>query len=159
MWQVQTYAWLRSKQPDSQPVAAGILFYVNELTPGREEMTCLKQGIRNGTTDVLPEPDSADEQIIRLWRPGNDTDQLSLPFRLQRAIRVVPVTQESISFALAQFDDVVRQAEEDVVAEAGAGSILGTWQPTCDDEGTCVACDFRWFCPDPAGGRPQATAP
>jgi hypothetical protein len=159
MWQVQTYAWLRRQQPDSLAVAAGILFYVNELTPGTEEMICLKQGIRNGTTDVVPERGSADEQIVRLWRPGNDTDQLSLPFRLRRAIRVVPVTEDSIAFALAQFDNVVRQAEEDVVAEANVGSILNTWAASCNDEGTCVACDFRWFCPDPAGGRPQATAP
>jgi hypothetical protein len=159
MWQVQTYAWLRSRQPDALPVAAGILVYVNELTPGTEEMVRLKKGIRDRATDVVPEPTSEDERIVRLWRPGNTTDQLSLSFRLRRTIRVVPVTQESIVFALGQFDNVVRQAEEDIVAEAQAGSILDTWAPSCEDEGTCVACDFRWFCPDPAGGRPQATAP
>jgi hypothetical protein len=159
MWQIQTYAWLRSRQPDALSVGAGILFYVNELTPGAEEMRSLKKGIRDGTTDVLPAQNSTDEQLVRLWRPGNDTNQLSLSFRLRRAIRIVPVTQDSIAVALEQFDNVVRQAEEDVVAEANTGNILDTWQPTCTDEGTCVACDFRWFCPNPAGGRPQAKAP
>lgn len=146
MWQLQTYAWLRSKQPDALPVAAGILIYVNELTPGSREMTVLKDGMRHGTTDVVPEPSSPDDQIVRLWRSGNNTDQLSMDFRLKRAIRVIPITEESIADALAQFDDVVRQAEENIANEAIAGNILETW--TADgDEASCDACDFRWFCP------------
>lgn len=150
-WQIQTYAWLRQRQPDALPVAAGILIYVNELTPGAAEMIALKQGIRDGTTDVLPQPGSADEQIVRMWRSGNSTDQLSLAFRLRRAIRVIPITQQSTQESLAAFDDVVRRAEEDIVAEAQAGSILDTWAHNGDDS-TCDACDFRWFCPNPSLG-------
>lgn len=159
MWQIQTYAWLRERQPDSLSVAAGILIYVNELTPGAAEMVSLKQGIRDGTTDVLPEPGSADEQIVRLWRPGNSTGQLSLAFRLRRAIRVIPITQQSTQQSLAAFDDVVRRAEEDIVAEAQAASILDTWSHNGDDP-TCDACDFRWFCPKFEDGRgPAVEAP
>ena len=150
-WQVQTYAWLRSRQPDSLPVAAGILIYVNELTPGDKEMQNLRKGIAEGTTDVLPVPDSSDEQIIRMWRPGLDTEQLSLEFRLRRAIRVVPITSESTQSALAAFDDVVRRAEENIIEEASIGDILTAWHPQCDDQDTCSACDFRYFCPRPAG--------
>jgi CRISPR/Cas system-associated exonuclease Cas4 (RecB family) len=150
VWQVQTYAWLRSRQPDSLAVAAGILIYINELTPGIKEMANLKSGILGGTTDVLPEPGSNDEQIIRMWRPGNDTDQLSLRFRLQRAIHVIPVTADSTQRALQAFDDVVRCAEEDIIEEARLGNLLNAWSPQCDDEDTCSACDFRHFCPRPA---------
>lgn len=150
-WQLQTYAWLRSRQPDALPVAAGILIYINELTPGTKEMQGLKSGIANGTTDILPEPGSLDEQLVRMWRPGNDTDQLSLNFRLRRAIRVVPITLESIQTALAEFDDIVRRAETDIVQESYSGNIVEAWYPTCEDEDTCVACDFRHFCPKPAG--------
>ena len=159
MWQIQTYAWLRGRQPDALPVASGILIYVNELTPGAAEMTALKQGIRDGTTDVLPQAGSADEQIVRMWRSGNSTDQLSLAFRLQRAIRVIPITQQSTQESLAAFDDVVRRAEENIVAEAHAGSILNTWAHDGDDS-TCAACDFRWFCPKYADGQgPEVIAP
>lgn len=150
-WQVQTYAWLRSKQPDSLPVAAGILIYINELTPGAKEMENLKRCISRGLTDVLPEPGSNDEQIIRMWRPGNDTEQLSLRFRLQRAIRVIPVTADSTHRALMAFDNVVRRAEEDIIEEARIGNLLNAWRPHCDDPDTCSACDFRHFCPRPAG--------
>lgn len=152
-WQVQTYAWLRSRQPDSLPVAAGILIYINELTPGTKEMENLKNGILRNTNDVLPEPGSNDERIIRMWGPGNDTDQLSLRFRLQRAIRVIPVTTGSTQRALRAFDDVVRIAEERIIEEAQVGSIMQAWHPCCEDEDTCSACDFRHFCPRPAGVR------
>jgi PD-(D/E)XK nuclease superfamily protein len=150
-WQVQTYAWLRSRQPDSLPVAAGILIYINELTPGNKEMQNLRKGISEGTTDIVPSPGSTDEQLVRMWRPGNDAEQLSLEFRLRRAIRVVPVTVNSTLIALAEFDDVVRRAEEDIVEEANTGDILQAWSPQCEDEDTCSACDFRHFCPKPAG--------
>lgn len=150
-WQIQTYAWLRSRQADSLPVAAGILIYVNELTPGNKEMQNLQSGIKNGTTDVLPAPGSSDEQLIRMWRQGADTEQLSLEFRLRRAIRVVPVTTVSTQTALAEFDDVVRRAEENIITEALIGDILKAWSPQCRDEDTCSACDFRHFCPQPAG--------
>ena len=150
-WQIQTYAWLRERQPDSRSVPAGILVYINELTPGGEEMQALRRGLANGKTDVAPEVGSQDEQIIRLWRPGADAGQLSLDFRLRRAIRVIQISQTSVESALAAFDDVVRRSEEDVVSEALGLNILEAWAPNCADKGTCDACDFRYFCPCPAG--------
>ena len=160
-WQIQTYAWLRERQPDALPVAAGILIYVNELTPSTEEMAVLRKGLRECKTDVAPAPKSRDEQIVRMWRPGMDTSQLGLPFRLRRAIRVIPVSSSSIDSALHEFDQVVRRAEEDIIAEASNANILEAWSPNCRDEATCAACDFRHFCPKPAGvsDNYQITAP
>lgn len=154
-WQLHTYAWLRSRQPDAHLVAAGILIYINELTPGDAEMNNLKRGIADGTTDVLPVPNSSDEQIIRMWRPRASTEQLSFEFRLRRAIRVIPITPESRTAALAAFDNVVLQVEEDILREADSGDILHAWAPNCEDEASCVACDFRHFCPRPAGVGPE----
>lgn len=150
-WQVQTYAWLRSRQPDALPVAAGILIYINELTPGDKEMQGLKKGMADGTTDVVPDSGSRDEQLVRMWRLGNDTEQLSREFRLRRAIRVIPITDASTQAALVAFDEVVRRAEEDIVEEASVGNIPNAWFPQCGDEDTCAACDFLPFCPRPAG--------
>ena len=160
-WQIQTYAWLRERQPDALPVAAGILIYINELLPEDEEMRALQKGISDGATDEIPHPGSSDEQIVRMWRRGMAASQLSLPFRLRRAIRVIPVTRKSIGSALNEFDQVVRMAEEDIVAEATGSDILSAWFPNCNDEATCAACDFRHFCPRPAGSSPDyaITAP
>ena len=160
-WQIQTYAWLRQRQPDAFPVAAGILIYVNELTPSTEEMNALRKGLKEGTTEEGPSAKSRDEQIVRMWRPGMDTSQLSLGFRLRRAIRVIPVSASSMDSALHGFDQVVRKVEEDIIAEATNGNILQAWSPNCQDEATCAACDFRHFCPKPArvAADYQITAP
>ena len=160
-WQIQTYAWLRRRQPDALPVAAGILIYINELSPSTEEMTALRKGLKEGTTDEVPVPKSRDEQIVRMWRPGMDTSQLELAFRLRRAVRVIPVSSSSIDSALYEFDQVVRRAEEDIISEATNANILDAWSPNCQDEATCAACDFRHFCPRPAGelASYQVTAP
>ena len=153
-WQIQTYAWLRQRQPEALPVVAGILIYINELTPGDQEMQALQQGIKDKTTDILPSAKSQDAQIIRMWRRGMDTRQLSLEFRLRRAIRVIAISKISINEALCEFDDVVRRAEEDIQAEASGQDILQSWSPNCSDPVTCAACDFRYFCPNPnPGGR------
>ena len=150
-WQIQTYAWLRERQPEALRVVVGILIYINELAPGDEEMQALQRGLSNDSTDVVPEIGSQDEQIVRMWQDGMDTSQLSLDFRLRRAIRIIPISQTSIEHALTAFDDVVRRAEEDVIAEAVGRNILQAWAPNCDDDATCAACDFRHFCPKPAG--------
>ena len=150
-WQIQTYAWLRRQQPDSLSVPAGILIYINELVPGQDEMRKLRRGIADETADVVPEPGSRDGQLVRMWRSGENTRQLSLEYRLRRAIRVVPITEESIEVALDNFDGVVRKVEEDIVSEAEGSDILTAWSPDCEDEATCVACDFRYFCPSPYG--------
>jgi hypothetical protein len=148
-WQVQTYAWLRQSQTEGIPIVAGLLVYIDELSPGSDNLRNLQRQIRENLTDVLPEPGSQDERILRNWRPGQDTDQLSLAFRLRRALRVIPVTPASLVRATTAFDDVVRGIEENIEHEQRVGSIRGIWAANCRDEGTCVACDFRHFCPSP----------
>ena len=155
-WQIQTYAGLRARQPDALPVAAGILIYINELIPGNDDMAALRRAIENKTTDVVPEPGSSDAQLVRLWQPGSATTQLSMGFRLRRAIRVIPITADSITESMNEFDNVVLRIESDVVSESGGAVIQTAWAPDCTDGDTCVACDARWFCPNPANQRGNA---
>lgn len=149
-WQVQTYAWLRRHQAKGVPIVAGVLIYINELAPGSNDMRNIRRQIETGDTDVAPVPGSMDERIIRNWKPGQDTDQLSAEFRFRRAIRVIPVTEESLEYATSQFDDVVAQIELSIRNEADRGTIVGTWEGNCKDEETCSACDFRHSCTTPA---------
>ena len=159
-WQVQTYAWLRTRQPNSLPVAAGVLLYVNELAPVQEDLVELKTTIRAGTTDVVPISGSPDAYMLSTWQPGNAIPQFSLPFRLARAIRVIPVSLTSQAAAATHFDDVVSSIEFCVAEEATTGTIMQHWQSGGDAE-SCVACDFRHFCPDPYphSGTHVVTAP
>ena len=69
-WQVQTYAWLRERQPDARPVAAGILIYVNELSPSSTDVGLIRDEINRGFTDVVPAPGSHDDYQIQAWVPG-----------------------------------------------------------------------------------------
>jgi hypothetical protein len=147
-WQVQTYSWLRTRQPNALPVAAGVLLYVNELAPVREDLVELKDGVASGHADVVPVNGSADAYQLSTWRPGNAIPQFSLPFRLARAIRVIPVDAASQTAAASHFDSVVSSIELCVATEAAAGTIMQHWQP-CGDAETCAACDFRHFCPSP----------
>ena len=123
-WQVQTYAWLRSQQADARTVAAGILVYVSELAPGSKEVSSLRSEMRTGRTDVTPAIGTPDYYQINAWEPGRRVE-FSEEFRLRRALRVIPVTDQSMLAATAAIDCVVR-AIEDRVASGGLGQITST---------------------------------
>ena len=151
-WQVQTYAWLRQTRAEALPVAAGVLIYISELWPGVSDIQKLQTEMKSGKTDVMPVKGSPDDHFLRAWTSGVAiANQLSLPFRIGRALRVIPVTPASITTALHAFDHVVADIEGRIATEVVGGHIPGAWQPTCADAQTCVACDFRYFCPKPVG--------
>lgn len=150
-WQVQTYAWLRERQVEAKPVAAGILIYINELAPSSSDIGRIRQETNRGITDVRPTEGSPDDYQLQAWVPGADA-QLSEEFRLRRALRVIPVTTESKHEATAAFDRLVAEIEHNVLREATIGHIGQAWAPTCRDRNTCSACDFLSFCPQPAEG-------
>jgi hypothetical protein len=157
-WQVNTYAWLRNRRDPPVKVAAGILIYVNELSPGTDDIVNLKQGLRDGSTDELPAT-AEDRGKLDRWRPGHDTQNLlSSDYRWRRAVRVIPASAGSIESATRRFDQVVREIENLISDESRQGDIGRVWIPNCEDKATCDACDFHSFCPRPAG-TPQNRQP
>jgi hypothetical protein len=151
-WQIQTYAWLRQRKTDALPIVAGIVLYVNELQPTEGQMEQLVRLFRKKELDPMPQAGSQDFNALNLWAPGVvGGQQLTAQFRIARALRVVPVTDASIQVALLEFDRVVLDIERNVTREVNAADITSAWAPTCADEQTCVACDFRPSCPKPAG--------
>jgi len=44
-WQILTYAWLRGNQPNSNPVIAGVILYLNELAPSSRDWTYLRREV------------------------------------------------------------------------------------------------------------------
>ncbi|HEY3776828.1 MAG TPA: hypothetical protein VGL35_02090 [Rhizomicrobium sp.] len=145
-WQIQTYAWLRQRQPQAFPVAAGILIYVNELAPSGSDAQRLNAEIAKGRTDVVPVKGDDNYYALRAWTPGT-RPKLTEEFRFTRALRVIRVNTETVVQATGAFDKIVSDIERCVVTEAANGSIGATWMPSCIEEETCAACDFRFFCP------------
>lgn len=147
-WQVHTYANLR-QSISTKKVIAGVLVYLNELVPTKTDFRLLQQALAARTKGViLPESGSADEQLLREWKSKNEIPTLSLDFRLKRAIRVIPISDESIAKSLKQFDDTVGRIEICLAEEAKTGCVISSWEKNADHEPTCEACDSRTFCPE-----------
>ncbi|MCI0457202.1 MAG: PD-(D/E)XK nuclease family protein [Gemmataceae bacterium] len=153
-WQVQTYAWLCRQVPQARPVGAGLLIYINELSPSRTDLVELKREFQNSTSDVLPPNGSQDYYALHQWQPapGSALPQFSVPFRLARAIRVIDVSDPQVQHAVTQIDQVVSHIEDSAFNEHNAGNIPNHWA-ACGEEQDCDACDFRHFCPSPASQR------
>lgn len=151
-WQVLTYAWLRSQQRESSPVAAGILLFLNELEPSATDMVELRNEVVNSATDVMPS--GRDRDLIVNWNPRDPVPQLSTAFRERRSIMIVAVEEGAVHESLQRFDGVVAEIEQTVGREMAGEGILGSWQsrPTgrtyvAPERRTCTACDFKHYCP------------
>lgn len=69
---------------------------------------------------------------------------------LDKAIRVIPISRQTVDNAIAKIDDVARQIEDALADEETGGSATRSWQPNCQDKSVCDDCDFLHFCPKPA---------
>ena len=147
-WQVLTYADLRRRQSGALPVAAGLLVYVNEIFPTKEDLKLLKEEIAAGTTDVVPLPGSEAEILLNRWREKDDPPDLPFEFRLARMLRVVPVTERAIKTAGRRFDEVVRRIEVCRGEELKGKPVREAWEKNASDDDTCVVCDWRTTCPE-----------
>lgn len=151
-WQLRTYAFLRSMQRDARPIAAGIVLFLNELSPSGVDIESLQENLQRGVTDIIP--GSADLAAINSWRPRSPVPSLNRDFLKQRSIHVVSMTESLITQGLTQFDSVVAQIETAVAQEMGGTSIPTAWATTFlnagnhrPDAAVCTACDFQARCP------------
>lgn len=148
-WQLQTYGELRRRQPDALPVAAGVLVYLNELYPTKTDFETTKREIKNGKTDVLPKAGSDAEKMIKEWSSKDkELPQLPFDYRLERSLRVLPISDESIAEALAAFDKVVERIETCRGKESKGKPVMEAWERNAADENTCTVCDSRTYCAD-----------
>lgn len=156
-WQLQTYAWIRQKQPGALPVRAGLVIFVNELLPSVSDIRKLREDMASNVTDIRPASGTEDLDIMLRTTRGESPFGLSWPFRLRRALRLVSVENPEQQNALARFDMMVGDIEDAVAREVRSGSIRRSW-PRRPVRETCVACDFRGTCDD-SPYRGPAVAP
>jgi hypothetical protein len=145
-WQILTYAWLRSQQPEARTIAAGIIFYLNELTPLRQDIKELRENIGKDSTDITPQ--GRDSQVIQNLGKNVPFPFLSKQFREERSIRVIPISEERVQASLHEFDDVVEDIESCVRLEISGNGIKSSWPPRPLGR-MCTLCDFKTFCPSP----------
>ena len=151
-WQLRTYAWLRSAQRGARPIAAGIVLFLNELSPSGVDMTALQRDLQNRATDVIP--GAMDEAAVNSWRPRTQVPSLSDEFKRRRSIHVVSMAGQDITQGLTHFDNVVAQIETAVNREMSGAPIPVAWANTFLNAGNsrpgqevCTACDFQSRCP------------
>lgn len=142
--QILTYSWLRSKQEDSKPIIAGIIFYLNELVPSKEDLVLIKDELNNDLTDVGHDYEK-DVALINNWQEEDKAPELSDGFKIDRSIRIINVDETEQQNALLKFDSVVGNIEESLIKEMKGCKIQEAWHAD-SDERTCRACDFKTFC-------------
>jgi hypothetical protein len=147
-WQILTYSWLRSQQPQSNRVLAGIVLYMNELVPSGQDIEQLQEELNLSPLATDIPPHGPDRQQILSWKRGTAIS-LSQPFREQRSIRVIPVVLNSVNHSLNNFDSVVREIEDSVLTEMSGAGIINSWRAT-PQRRNCTACDFKTYCPSSA---------
>ena len=142
--QILTYSWLRSKQENAKPIVVGIIFYLNELVPSKEDLVMIKEELRNGTTDVGHDFEN-DVGLIENWQEEDKAPELSEEFKVSRSIRIINVDKQEQDKALLKFDSVVANIEKSLIKEMKGCKIQDAWKAD-SDERTCSACDFKTFC-------------
>jgi hypothetical protein len=155
-WQVLTYSWLRSMQPESSEVLVGILFYLNELSLFKEDLQELKKDVEDAQTDVKPY--ATDLENILKWNPHSKPPEISNSLKKLRSIRIIPVEYDNQRKSLTEFDSVVADIEESVIKEVKGCGIQSSWKIN-PEKRTCDACDFKTFCKDSAARRRFPTVP
>ncbi len=136
----------RRQQADAKPIVAGIIFYLNELVPSKEDLIVVQQDIHNNLTDIPKEGEfKKDVALIENWDEDAKVPELSSEFKTARSIRIININNEEIEKALNEFDNVVNNIESSLIKEIKGCKIQDAWKAQ-GDERTCDACDFKTFC-------------
>ena len=145
--QILTYSWLRSQQEDAKPIFAGIIFYLNELVPSKEDLVLIQEEISQDRTDSAIDYSefAQDVELIMNWNEDDKAPELSDEFKIARSIRIINIDDKEIDNSLTTFDSVVFDIESSLIKEIKGCKIQEAWKAD-SDERTCSACDFRTFC-------------
>ena len=145
--QILTYSWLRKQQEDAKPIYAGIIFYLNELAPSKEEIGLMREEIAHDLTDdgIDYTCFGDDVDLLMNWNQDDESLELSDEFKITRSIRIINIDDDEIDKSLDKFDNVVLNIESSLIKEIKGCKIQEAWRGKSDEK-TCGACDFRTFC-------------
>jgi hypothetical protein len=157
-WQLETYAWLRSRQEGARPVRAGILLFLTEVHPSRGVLGRLAERARLG--EPIEGATAEDLEMLRNHRSDRPVPHLSEQLRMHRSLYILPLDSARAESGAGRFDQPVSLIEKAVALEMKGEPLskawVDTWRqlPTPDggprsapDLKTCIACDHRTYCP------------
>lgn len=133
------------------PVIAGLVCYLSELVPSRRDFLALRKALSQRPGADIPAADSLDAAILRTWKARTASavpPLLSLPFRLQRTIRVIPVSVADQQAALTELRKTIQRILQCRSHELLTGHIISAWERNASEVTVCQACDARTWCPD-----------
>ncbi|MFM7037573.1 MAG: hypothetical protein ACKO2L_07610 [Planctomycetaceae bacterium] len=150
--QIQIHAASSLYGPRTQhPVVAGMVCYLSELVPSRRQFRFLRQTLLQRPDDpAVPSADSLDARILRTWKPRSASELpplLSLHFRLQRTIRIIPISSAAQQATLHQLASTIRRINRCRSEEQRSSQILSAWELNPSNPAVCNACDARTWCP------------
>ena len=139
-WQIQTYSWLRSKQEDSKPIIAGVIFYLNELVPSKEDLFAIQQDLHTNLTDIPRNENEykKDIELIENWDEDLKVPELSEKFKIDRSIRIININEIEREKALKEFDNVVANIENSLIKEIKGCNIQDSWKANSLDRKSVV---------------------
>ena len=130
----------------AKKISAGIILYLNELVPSKEDLILIKDEIINDLTDIPQDSEFLDDiKLILDWQEDDKMPNLSDEFKIARSIRFIEINEEEKRRALEKFDKVVSDIENSMIREMKGCKIQDAWKAEADKR-TCSACDFRTFC-------------
>ena len=148
--QITLYMWLQEKNNAAKelktPIVAGVLLFLNELCPIREDLPVLESINEHEFKDKF-QATSRDWDIVKS-QEILDGEEFSDEFRYRRSIEIIPNEPEKIEESLEWADRTVEMHEECVLKELeNSKEVLSCWEPTKYDKKRCTACDSKLICP------------
>ena len=147
--------YVKKDCPDIKRNSELILEYKGARRPARCESLWIQDELQVQAYAWLREQQSAKLPAAGIVIYVNELSPTPTRGELDKAIRVIPISQQSVDSAIAQIDDVARQIQDALADEETDGNIIRSWQPNCQDKSVCDDCDFRYFCPKPAETPPN----
>ena len=147
--QLEYYSYLRAKQQYANPVRVGIVIYLNEFNPKKEDLFKLYEETRNNSTDIPVPPDSKTMERLEKWIEDGKPDDsikkiLDRQFKLDRGLRIIPINNPNKT--RKDVKNLAKQIQEHIDKERRSQTIQSVWSGRFKEE-TCVACSYRYFCP------------
>ncbi len=158
LWQIRTYKWLREQQLQEMPVVAGILLYINEFLPSKQDIKKITRLSKTNKTDLVLSDEDIELLKNNAFDPQVYLNKISVDYRHDRAIRFIDLRDKSkTKDSIEKYDRTVLEIQLCRSIEKQNGN-LEIWDKKGNPE-MCGSCDSRYVCKKEGTVTPKPEAP